>query len=110
MLASCHGSGRVAAGARARTGAAAHGVRHVVAEFVAEFVADMNHDAEQIPVPLADCPNSGRCNVRVPEQLHRRLAIEAAEQGMSLSGWSATGSPEPSGLATCTSIHERARD
>ena len=37
------------------------------------------------PPGLADRPYSGRFNVLVPETLHRRLALEAAEQGISLN-------------------------
>lgn len=50
-----------------------------------EAVTDMRDNHEQAPVPLADRPFSGRFNVRVPETLHRRLATEAAEQGISLN-------------------------
>jgi predicted HicB family RNase H-like nuclease len=52
---------------------------------VRDAVADMQDNDEQVPVPLADRPYSGRFNVRVPETLHRRLATEAAEQGVSLN-------------------------
>lgn len=52
---------------------------------VRDAVADMQDTGEQVPVPLADRPYSGRFNVRVPETLHRRLATEAAEQGVSLN-------------------------
>lgn len=56
-----------------------------VERVVDDAVADMRDNDEQIPVPLADRPFSGRFNVRVPEDLHRRLATEAAEQGISLN-------------------------
>jgi predicted HicB family RNase H-like nuclease len=52
---------------------------------VADVVADMHASGEPVPEPLADRPYSGRFNVRVPEILHRRLAVEAAEQGISLN-------------------------
>lgn len=52
---------------------------------VCDAVADMQDNNEQVPVPLADRPYSGRFNIRVPESLHRRLATEAAEQGISLN-------------------------
>lgn len=57
------------------------GLEHLVTD----AVSDMRNNHEQIPVPLADRPYSGRFNVRVPETLHRRLATEAAEQGVSLN-------------------------
>lgn len=37
------------------------------------------------PVPLADKQFSGRFQTRVPPELHRRLALEAAEQNVSLN-------------------------
>jgi predicted HicB family RNase H-like nuclease len=56
-----------------------------VVKVVAEVVADLCANDEPVPVPLADRPYSGRFNVRVPESLHRSLAVEAAEQGISLN-------------------------
>lgn len=50
-----------------------------------EAVADMRDNNEQVPIPLADRSYSGRFNVRVLEELHRRLATEAADQGISLN-------------------------
>jgi predicted HicB family RNase H-like nuclease len=38
-----------------------------------------------IPVPIADQPFSGKFLVRLPPELHRRLALEAAEAGVSLN-------------------------
>ena len=52
---------------------------------VAGVVADMEKHGETVPVPLADRRFSGKFNVRVPESLHRELAIAAAEQGVSLN-------------------------
>lgn len=57
------------------------GVEHVVRE----AITDMTSNDEDVPAPLADRHYSGRFNVRVPETLHRRLATEAAEQGISLN-------------------------
>lgn len=56
-----------------------------VQRVAAEAVADMRDNDEEVPVPLAERPYSGRFNVRIPETLHRRLATEAAEQGISLN-------------------------
>lgn len=56
-----------------------------VERVVYDTVADMQDNDEQVPVPLAERRFSGRFNVRVPEDLHRRLATEAAEQGISLN-------------------------
>ncbi|MCD8494248.1 MAG: type II toxin-antitoxin system HicB family antitoxin [Burkholderiaceae bacterium] len=57
------------------------GVRKVVAK----VVADMQATGETAPEPLADKHFSGRFLVRVPGSVHRALAIQAAEQGVSLN-------------------------
>ena len=54
-------------------------------QVVDEVVADLRQAREHVPVPLADQPFSGRFNVRIPATLHRRLATEAAEEGISLN-------------------------
>jgi predicted HicB family RNase H-like nuclease len=51
----------------------------------AETVADMLADGETPPEALADRSYSGKFVVRIPPEDHRRLAIEAAEQGISLN-------------------------
>jgi predicted HicB family RNase H-like nuclease len=38
-----------------------------------------------VPVPFAERGYSGRFNLRVGEDLHRELAVHAAEDGMSLN-------------------------
>jgi predicted HicB family RNase H-like nuclease len=40
---------------------------------------------EAVPVPLAERRYSGEFRVRIPPQLHRHLATEAVEQGISLN-------------------------
>jgi len=57
------------------------GIRGVVAE----AVADMQSNGEPIPTPLAEKHYSGEFRVRIPPQVHRSLAMEAAEQGVSLN-------------------------
>ena len=57
------------------------GIRKVVAD----VVCDMRSEHEPIPEPLATRSYSGRFVVRVPEEVHRRLAIQAAESGVSLN-------------------------
>lgn len=57
------------------------GIRAVVAE----CVRDMQASGEAVPVPIADRRYSGEFKVRIPPQQHRRLAIEASEQGVSLN-------------------------
>lgn len=52
---------------------------------VAEVVADMQATGEPIPAPLSEKKYSGRFMVRVPSLVHRALATEAAEQGVSIN-------------------------
>ena len=61
--------------------AALQGIRQVVAE----VVADLQASGEDVPEPLALKKYSGRFMVRVPPELHRRLAMEAVESGVSLN-------------------------
>ena len=60
---------------------ALQGIRQVVAD----VVADLQANGEPIPEPLAGRKYSGRFMVRIPPDLHRRLALEAAESGVSLN-------------------------
>lgn len=52
---------------------------------VRSIVADLEQTGEAVPVPLADKSYSGEFRVRIPPHLHRALALEAAEQGVSLN-------------------------
>lgn len=61
--------------------AALAGIRKVVAE----VVADLQASNEPVPQPLSEKNYSGEFRVRIPPQLHRSLALEAAEQGVSLN-------------------------
>jgi predicted HicB family RNase H-like nuclease len=61
--------------------AALRGIRKVVAE----VVRDMQAGGETIPEALASRRFSGKFMVRVPPEIHRRLAVEAAEAGVSLT-------------------------
>jgi predicted HicB family RNase H-like nuclease len=61
--------------------AALRGIREVVAE----VVADLEAKGELVPEPIATKQYSGKFLVRVPPELHRRLALEAAEAGVSLN-------------------------
>ena len=60
---------------------ALQGIRDVVAE----VVEDMATTGEVAPAPLASRQYSGRFMVRIPPDEHRRLALEAAEAGVSLN-------------------------
>jgi predicted HicB family RNase H-like nuclease len=52
---------------------------------VAEVVKDMQASGEAIPEALASRRYSGKFMVRVPPEVHRHLAVEAAEAGVSLN-------------------------
>ncbi|NOS88544.1 MAG: toxin-antitoxin system HicB family antitoxin [Methylococcaceae bacterium] len=56
-----------------------------IRQMVAEAVADMQASGELIPVPLAEKHYSGEFRVRIPPEVHRALAMQAAEQGISLN-------------------------
>ncbi len=60
---------------------ALRGVRSVVAQ----VIVDMEKNGEAVPDPLATRSFSGKFMVRVPPEIHRRLAVEAAECGVSLN-------------------------
>ena len=61
--------------------AALSGIRKVVAE----VIADMQANGENIPPALAEKHYSGEFRVRIPPEVHRSLAMQAAEQGISLN-------------------------
>lgn len=62
-------------------GAALRGAREVAAVGV-EMLAEKG---QAIPEPIAARPYSGVFKVRIPPELHRRLALEAADQDVSLN-------------------------
>jgi predicted HicB family RNase H-like nuclease len=61
--------------------AALKGIR----KLVGEVVADMQRNEESVPEPIAAKTFSGKFMVRVPPDVHRQLAIQAAEAGVSLN-------------------------
>jgi predicted HicB family RNase H-like nuclease len=56
-----------------------------IRKLVAETVADMKSNDEIVPEPIACHQYSGKFMVRVPPDVHRNLAIRAAESGISLN-------------------------
>ena len=56
-----------------------------IQKVVAGVVTDMQASGEAVPGPLAEKHYSGEFRVRIPPQLHRSLALAAAEQGVSLN-------------------------
>lgn len=61
--------------------AALRGIR----KLVEDVVKDMRNGDEPLPEPIACRRYSGKFIVRVPPQVHRKLAIQAAESGVSLN-------------------------
>lgn len=57
------------------------GIRNIVAD----IIKDMKKSGEEIPQPLATKNYSGKFMVRVPPEVHRSLAIQAAESGVSIN-------------------------
>ncbi len=45
----------------------------------------MKKNGEEIPQPLSGKNYSGKFMVRVPPEVHRNLAIQAAESGVSIN-------------------------
>lgn len=56
-----------------------------IRELVASIVEDMKKNKEPIPEPLSEKKYSGHFVVRVTPEMHRRLAIKAAEEHVSLN-------------------------
>lgn len=59
--------------------------RFRVAATCLAFVADMAANSETVPEPFATRSYSGKFNLRVGQDLHRKLAMEAAERQVSLN-------------------------
>ncbi len=57
------------------------GIRKVVSD----VVKDMKENGETAPEPISCKRYSGKFMVRVPPEIHRNLAIRAAEAGVSLN-------------------------
>ena len=64
-----------------KPGVALKGIR----KSVEDVVMDMQKGGEDVPDPIACRNYSGKFIVRVPPQVHRKLAIQAAESGVSLN-------------------------
>ena len=52
---------------------------------VRDIVDDMQKAGEAVPEPLSTKNYSGKFVLRLPPETHRRLALEAAEQNVSLN-------------------------
>ena len=58
-----------------------------IVQLVVDVVADLRESQEPVPEPLADRKFSGHFALRMSPALHRRLAMEAAEHGVSINKW-----------------------
>jgi predicted HicB family RNase H-like nuclease len=56
-----------------------------VRKLVADILLDMSTNGEPIPEPIACKQYSGKFMIRVPPDVHRKLALQAAESGVSLN-------------------------
>jgi predicted HicB family RNase H-like nuclease len=61
--------------------AALRGIRKVVNK----AVEDMESNGEPPPTPISSKSYSGKFIVRIPPEVHRALAVKAAEDGISLN-------------------------
>ena len=56
-----------------------------IRKLVADVVEDLEANGEAVPEPLSLRQYSGKFGVRVPPEVHRQLALEAAEAKISLN-------------------------
>lgn len=56
-----------------------------ITNLVKDIVLDMEANGEEILEPIAEKTYSGKFQVRITPELHRKLAIEAAEENVSLN-------------------------
>lgn len=56
-----------------------------IRDVVEAVVSDLKENGEPVPAPLGLRQYSGKLNLRMPPDLHRRLASEAERSGVSLN-------------------------
>ena len=56
-----------------------------IRKLVKETVTDLKRSQEPVPEPISTRSYSGKFMVRVPPEVHRMLAIKAAESGVSIN-------------------------
>ncbi len=56
-----------------------------VRKLVRDTIADLKKSKETVPDPISTRPYSGKFMVRIPPDVHRMLAIKAAESGVSIN-------------------------
>lgn len=56
-----------------------------IIDVVRAVLDDLRESGEDVPEPFSRRAYSGKLNLRMPMGLHRRLSVEAAQQGVSLN-------------------------
>ena len=56
-----------------------------IRQLVANVISDMKKSNEMIPIPISIRKYSGKFMVRIPPEVHRKLAEIAAEEGVSIN-------------------------
>ncbi len=56
-----------------------------IRKLVRETVADLKRNDAPVPAPISTRSYSGKFMVRVPPEVHRMLAMKAAESGVSIN-------------------------
>lgn len=56
-----------------------------ITDLVKSIVEDMEKNGEKVPEPISEKQYSGKFQIRITPERHRMLAIEAAEQNVSLN-------------------------
>jgi len=56
-----------------------------IQELVNDIITEMSNNGEIIPEPISEKDYSGKLQIRIPPTLHRRLAILASEENVSLN-------------------------
>lgn len=56
-----------------------------IRQLVADVISEMKNNKEKIPVPISIRKYSGKFMVRIPPEVHRKLAEIAAEEGVSIN-------------------------
>jgi predicted HicB family RNase H-like nuclease len=54
---------------------------------VSEVLADLEAEGEDLPQPLAERSYSGKLNLRLGSDLHRQVALKAAQAGLSINSY-----------------------
>lgn len=56
-----------------------------LAELVGSVIDDLQREGGEVPAPIGDRSYSGKLSLRIGPALHRKIALRAAEQRVSLN-------------------------